>query len=89
MPSFRKLAGPEVTALDQPPPGARAQVAREYDAYLAGFAAGDYGRAELREGERRARVRRRLQAAARRRGLTLRFRPGPGPLTFRIEAIFY
>jgi hypothetical protein len=31
-------------------------------------------------------VRQRLQAAARRRGLALRFRSGPGPLTFHVAA---
>jgi hypothetical protein len=64
----------------------RAAIAREYDEYLASFAAGDYGRAALFNGELRALVRQRLQAAARRRGLTLRFRSGPGPLTFHVTA---
>src|SRR6266542_4712439 len=84
MPSLRKLSEAEIAALEQPRIGARAQVAREYDEYLADFAAGDYGRAELVADERRKVVRRRLQAAARRRGLALRFRPGPGPLTFHV-----
>jgi hypothetical protein len=78
MPRFRKLSPVEVLAQDQPAPGPRAHVAREYDDYLAGFAIGDYGRAELHDGERRDMVRTRLHAAARRRGLALRFRPGPG-----------
>jgi len=87
MPSLRKLSEAEIAALEQPRIGARAQVAREYDEYLADFAAGDYGRAELVADERRKVVRRRLQAAARRRGLALRFRPGPGAvLIFHVEA---
>ena len=86
MPSFRKLSPAEIAALDQPPIGARAEIARAYDESLADFAAGDYGRAELVDGERRTTVRRRLQAAARRRGLALRFRSGPGPLTFHVGA---
>ncbi len=87
MPSFRKLTAAEVAALRPRPLGARAQVAREYDEYLVNFAAGDYGRAELHDGDRRAAVRQRLQAAARRRGLALRFRPGPLPaLIFHVEA---
>jgi len=86
MPSFRKVSPAEIAALDQPPIGARAEIARAYDAYLVDFAAGDSGRAELVDGERRAVVRRRLQAAARRRGLALRFRSGPGPLTFHVAA---
>jgi hypothetical protein len=86
MPTFRKLSPAEIAALDQPRIGARAEIARAYDESLADFAAGDYGRAELVDGERRTTVRRRLQAAARRRGLALRFRSGPGPLTFNVAA---
>ena len=84
MPSFRKVSPAEIAALDQPAVGARAEIAREYDAYLVGFAVGDYGQAALIDGERRAVVRQRLHAAARRRGLALRFRSGPGPLTFHV-----
>jgi hypothetical protein len=86
MPSFRKLSPAEIAALDQPPVGARVEIARTYNVYLADFAVGDYGRAELVDGERRVVVRRRLQAAAHRRGLALRFRSGPGPLTFHVVA---
>ncbi len=86
MPSFRKVSPAEIAALAQPPAGARAEIAREYDEYLASFAVGDYGRAALFDGERRELVRQRLQAAARRRGLALRFRSGPGPLTFHVTA---
>jgi hypothetical protein len=85
MPHFRKL-NPEEIAVAGRPLSERAQVTQEYNAYLAGFAIGDYGRAELGAGERRNAVRSRLHAAARRRGLALRFRPGPDPLTFRVEA---
>jgi hypothetical protein len=87
MPSFRKLGPAETTALEQPPLGVRARVAQEYDEHLAGFAVGDYGRAEPIEGEQRKVVRSRLHAAARRRGLALRFRPGPSAaLIFHVEA---
>jgi hypothetical protein len=86
MPRFRRLGEAEIAALNQPSLGARAQVAREYDAYIADFVIGDYGRTELHEGERRDTVRRQLQAAAKRRGLVLRFHSGHGPLTFRVEA---
>jgi hypothetical protein len=78
MPSLRKLSETEIAALEQPTPGSRAQGAEKYDAYLAGFVIGDYGYVELHEGERRGVVRARLRAAAKRRGLALRFRPGPG-----------
>ncbi|MFL5804993.1 MAG: hypothetical protein ACJ8CR_25030 [Roseiflexaceae bacterium] len=77
MPRFRKLSAAEASAQDQPSPGTHAQVAQEYDAYLADFAIGDYGCAELHADERRAVVRTRLHAAAKRRSLALRFRPGP------------
>ena len=86
MPSFRKLRPDEIAALDQPTVGARAEIARVYDAYLADFVIGDYGQAEMAAGERRAVVRQRLHSAAQRRGLALRFRSGPGPLTFHVTA---
>lgn len=87
MPRFRKLNPAEIAALEQPMLGARAEVAREYDAYVADFTVGEYGRVVLAAGERRKVVRGRLQAAARRRGLVLRFRPGPSvALIFRVEA---
>jgi hypothetical protein len=86
MPHVRKLTPAEAAAEKQRSPGSRAALAQAYDELLIGFAVGDYGRAELHAGERRDTVRRQLQAAARRRGLALRFRSGPGPLTFRVEA---
>ena len=76
MPSVRRLSPAEIAVPHQRLLGARTQVAREYDAYVADFVAGDYGRVELAADERRTVVRGRLQAAARRRGLALRFRPG-------------
>jgi hypothetical protein len=85
VPSFRKLDAAEVQAPAARPPSERARVAQEYDALLEGFAVGDHGCAELIDGERRVTVRQRLQAAARRRSLALRFRPGRGPLIFRVD----
>src|SRR5215213_6944911 len=85
MPRFRKLSPAEIPE-NVPILSARAQVTQEYDALLADFVIGEYGRAELLDGERRDMVRSRLHAAARRRGLALRFRPGPGPLIFCVEA---
>jgi hypothetical protein len=78
MPRVRKLSAAEIAALEQLTPDQRAQVAEKYDGYLAGFTIGDYGHVELHEGERRGVVRTRLRAAAKRRNLALRFRPGPG-----------
>ncbi len=87
MPHFRKLSAAESAALAQSTAGARAQIAQQYDAYLADVAIGEYGRAELNDDERRGSVRQRLHAAARRCGLALRFRAGPGSLTFCVEAV--
>jgi hypothetical protein len=77
MPRVRKLDPAEIVTAEQRPLSERVRVAQEHDAYLSGFAPGDHGRAELAASEARLRVRNRLQAAARRRGLALRFRPGP------------
>jgi hypothetical protein len=85
MPHFRKLSETEVAALEPPTLGARAETAQSYDHLLAGFAVGDYARVELHDGEQRSVVRQRLQAAAKRHGLTLHFRSGPGPLLFHVE----
>jgi hypothetical protein len=52
-PDTQLIDGAEITALEQTAPGLRAQIAREYDAYLADFAIGDYGRAEVGDDERR------------------------------------
>jgi hypothetical protein len=86
MPYVRKLSAAEIATAEQRPLSERARIAREYDVYLSDFAPGDRGRVELAVGEVRLRVRSWLQAAARRRGLALHFRPGPGPaLIFRVE----
>jgi hypothetical protein len=69
MPHVRKLSHAEIALLHSRPLPKRARVAQEYDTYLADFVAGDHGRAELAMGGVRLRVRIRLQAAARRRGL--------------------
>jgi hypothetical protein len=80
------MSAAEIVMAEQRPQSSRARVAQEYDAYLADFAPGEVGRAELTAGEMRLRVRSRLQAAAKRRGLALRFRPGPHKaLIFHVE----
>jgi hypothetical protein len=52
----------------------RQRIARQYDALLAGFEAGDWGDVLLEAGDERAVVSRRLKAAAARRDLAVRFR---------------
>jgi hypothetical protein len=60
-------------------------VEEQYDAFLADYGPGDYGEAELDEGEKRLTVRNRFKAAAARRGLGLIFQPTRGNVVrFRI-----
>lgn len=67
-------------------PGSRTRTAQEYDSLLVDFNLGDYGEAALHANERRATVRNRLQAAAKRGGFVLRFRRTSGPfLVFKVE----
>jgi hypothetical protein len=56
----------------------RAQVAQEYDAFLADFAPSDYGEVDLAEDENKLTVRSRLNAAAKRRGWRLIYTPTRG-----------
>lgn len=87
MSQSRKMSYGENDGSEPFPISERARVAQEYNTMLDGFVPGDHGQVDLGDGERRGIVRNRLQAAARRRNLTLRFRPGPGPaLIFRVEA---
>jgi hypothetical protein len=86
MPQMRKLSAAEIAILAYTDPDARAQVAQQYDALLAPFACGDYGLAEPEMGETRLAVRRRLNAAAERRGWVLAFLPSDGEqLVFRVR----
>jgi hypothetical protein len=63
----------------------RQLIEEQYDAFLADYGPGDEGEAELEEGEKRLRVRKRFKAAAARRGLELVFRRTTGNvLRFRI-----
>jgi hypothetical protein len=73
MPIVRKLTQQEVQTLENKGKGQRQLVEEQYDAFLAGYEAGDYGEAELDEGENRLTVRNRFKAAAARRGLELIF----------------
>lgn len=87
MARIRKAAHEETGMDAERPLSTRARIAQEYDALLADFAVGDYGKVDLSAGEQRLTVRSRLQAAARRRCMSLRFRPGPSTaLIFHVHA---
>jgi hypothetical protein len=55
-------------------PSQRAQIKAQYDQLLAPYAVGELTEVTLDEGEKRTQVKNRLQSAAIRRGLKLRFR---------------
>jgi hypothetical protein len=58
--------------------GQRRFIEEQYDAFLADYDPGEYGEAELDEGEKRLTVRKRFKAAAARRGLDLTFQRTSG-----------
>lgn len=74
MPQVRKLSDDEVRDIENKGKGQRKLVEEEYDRYLAEYAVGDYGEADLGPDENRLTVRNRFKAAARRRGVALEFR---------------
>jgi hypothetical protein len=87
MPTVRKLNPQEVQTLERKGTGQRRLVEEQYDAFLADYGPGDYGEAELDEGEKRLTVRNRFKAAAARRGLNLIFPCTTGNvLRFRIAS---
>jgi hypothetical protein len=89
VPQTRKLTLIEIANLNYSNPDVRAKLAAHYDALLAPFAVGDYGLAEPEKGETRLAVRRRLNAAAERRGWMLAFVPTEGEqLIFRVREVF-
>ncbi len=77
MPTIRKLDADEVRRGGKPQ-SARAQVQREYDAFLSEFEPDEYGEAVLNEDESKLTVRNRLRAAAERQELSLNFLRTPG-----------
>lgn len=86
MPKVRKMAPEEVAMKGGAKGSVRAEVEREYDGYLAGFLVGEYGIAELDEKETKQTVRKRLLAAAERRGMIIRFIKTKGNIVrFKLE----
>jgi hypothetical protein len=90
MPEFRKLSQEEIERLKDPKrargDSARAQVAREYDAYVADLQPGEYAEVILDEGDNKLTVRKRLTAAANRRRLVLEYSRTLGPvIRFKVE----
>jgi hypothetical protein len=90
MPEFRKLSHEEIERLKNPKratsDSAQAQVAREYDEYVADLQPGEYAEVTLDEGDNKLTVRSRLSAAANRRGLVLEYTRTRGPvIRFKVE----
>jgi hypothetical protein len=87
MPQVRKLAREEVQAIENKGKGLRKLTEQQYDAFLSEYEVGDYGEAELDEGEKRLTVRNRLRAAASRREVGIEFKRIHGDIIrFRIVA---
>src|SRR5215217_7883312 len=85
MPTVRKLSQEEVRSIENRGKGLRKLIEEEYDSFLSDYSLGDYGEAELSDGEKRLTVRNRLKAAARRRELSVDFKRTQGSLLrFRI-----
>ena len=74
VPNIRKMTSEERESFERKGKSVRKQVEEEYDAILSEYVPGDYGIAELGEGDKRATVRNRLRAAAERRDLAIVFR---------------
>lgn len=87
MPTIRKLQEEDIRPQVTKEESERTKVAREYDGYLADFSPNELGEAGFdEESESRLTVKNRLQAAAKRRGLTLAFIRSAGPVVrFRVK----
>lgn len=73
MPKVRKLTKEEIFLLENKGKGTRTRIAAEYDRFLEDYEIGDYGEVELEPDDKRATVRNRLRAAAKRRGFDILF----------------
>jgi hypothetical protein len=90
LPKLNKLPDEEVAAMlarrRRRGAGRRAELRRQYRAYLSQFAVGDWVVVELEEGENRATVKVRLARAAAELGYRLTFLRTRGAMRFCIEA---
>jgi hypothetical protein len=87
MPTVRKLELDEIQVIENKGKGLRKIIEEEYDAFLAGYDAGEYGEALLDPAEKRLTVRNRFKAAAARRGVGLQFiRMSGDVLRFKVVA---
>lgn len=85
----RTLPAAEIRRLLYGKSATRAQIAHDYDVLLASFTVGDYRNVAPQPGETLLAVRRRLSAAARRRGWRLVFLPTYGKqLIFQVREVF-
>ena len=78
MPQVRKLAPEEVQTIENKGKGLRKITEEQYDAFLSDYEVGDYGEAELDDGEKRLTVRNRLKAAGTRRNVGIEFKRTQG-----------
>ena len=76
MPRLEKMTQDEIEDLQKKTngnSGKRKEIEREYDAFLADYQIGDFGKAYLEDGDSKVNVRNRLRAAAERRDLRIKF----------------
>lgn len=86
MPTVRKLSLEEVRSFENRGKSTRKIIEEQYDEFFRDYNAGDYGEAELEEGEKRLTVRNRLRAAAQRRNLNIEFKRTRGDvLRFKVQ----
>ena len=87
MPSIRKLTPDEVHERTHGKPSQRSVVSREYDTMLGQFDIGDWGEVVVDPSEKRLTIRNRLQAAAERKDVKLRFSRTQGPaIRFEVQS---
>lgn len=87
MPSIRKLSPDEVHERKHGKPSQRSVVSREYDTMLGQFDIGDWGEVVVDPSEKRLTIRNRLQSAAERKNVKIRFFRTQGPvIRFEVQS---